>query len=232
MKYIDQMITDQIRIWSQHQQDARLGGEAPGAWPIITISRAFGAHGAALANVLGRRIGFKVWDKDLLQAVAAESGGDERLLASLDEHWRQSIDDAVQGTLRGSQHTNVQYFRALLRVVHTIATHGKSIVVGRGANYICSSSEILRVRVVRPLEARIHDYARREGLDEKQARKRVTEVDTERADFVRHNFKQDSTEASDYDLVLNAETYALEVLADIVLAAYEAKVGKSLPVVG
>lgn len=229
MRNIDQMITDQVKIWTQHEEEAQLRGEVPGAWPIITISREVGARGAALAALLGQRMGFKVWDKELLQAIAEEGGGDVRLLKSLDEHRRKTIDDAMHGTLMGSKHTNTHYFRALIHAIHTIVAHGKSIVVGRGANYISKSPEILKVRVVCPLEARIRGYAERNGLTEKQARKEVVRRDADRADFIRHHFRRDVGTPSDYDLVLNACTLSLEQMADVVLAAYETKVGEKVP---
>ena len=232
MRYIDQMITDQVQIWSQHEGEARLKGEVPGVWPIIAISREFGARGAALAALLGQRMGFRVWDKDLLNAIAEAGGGDVRLLKSLDEHRRKAIDDAMHGTLMGSKHTNTHYFRALLRVIHTIVAHGKGIVVGRGAHYISKSPEILRVRVVCPLEKRVRGYAEREGLTEKKARKEIVGRDADRADFIQHHFKRDIETASDYDLVLNSGTLSLEQMAEIVLAAYETKVGKKVAVAG
>ena len=230
MKYLDQMITEQVQLWSKHEAEAKRRGEAPGAWPIITISREFGARGAAVAGVLGRRTGFKVWDKDLLQAIAREGGGEERLLASLDEHRRKSIDDAMRGALTGSQHTNTQYFRALMRVVRTIEAHGRGIIVGRGANYISKSRNVLRVRVVAPLDERVRGYAEREGISQKQARTLIEARDADRCDFIRHNFKRDCGAAADYDLIVNAATYSLEQMADLVLVAYEAKVGKKAPV--
>lgn len=231
MRYIDQMITEQVKTWAQREAEAKVKGEVPGAWPIITISREFGARGAALAVVLGAQIGFKVWDKELLHAIAEEGGGDERLLASLDEHRRKAIDDAMRGALTGSRHTNTQYFRTLLRVVHTLTAHGKCIIVGRGANYISKAPGTFRVRVVAPLETRVRGYAQREGLPEKEARKQIVARDADRADFVRHHFKHDIGNPSDYDLVINADTYSVEQMAGIVRTAYEVKTGKTVPVV-
>ena len=120
-------------------------------WPVITISREFGASGRSLAKELGRRIGFKVWDRELLSAISKEAGADERFLASLDERRRKLIDDALYGSFMGSKHSNTHYFRSLMQVVHTIGAHGKSIIVGRGSNYIVDSAAALRVRVVLPI---------------------------------------------------------------------------------
>ena len=71
-----------------------------------------------------------------------------------------AIEDAVWGALTGFQHTNTQYFLTLLRVVHTISTHGNCIIVGRAANYVSRDhAKTLHIRVVAPLQARVRNYA-------------------------------------------------------------------------
>ena len=190
-----------------------------------------GARGRSLAKELGRRVGFKVWDKELLSAIAEEAGADERLLASLDERRRKMIDDALYGSLMGSKHSNTHYFRSLLRVVHTIGAHGKSIIVGRGSNYIIKSPTALRVRLVCPIEERVSVVAEHEGISEKNAQKLIKARDAERDDFIRHHFKRDSGSSHDYDLVLNSGVFNIDQSADLMLLAYEKKVGKAVPLV-
>ena len=231
-RYYQQIIEDQVQRWSKQRTEADRIGERPGDWPVITVSREFGAQGAALAAIVGQRLGFKVWDKELLQAIAEEGGGDEALLRSLDEHRRRNIDDAVRGILMGTRHTNMQYLRALLRVVKTIAFHGKSIIVGRGANYILAPEACLRVRVVCPLEQRVRGYALRQQISEQEARKIVEKMDIERAKFIQKSFKRPLDIAADYDLILNTGTYTLDQLANLVMLAYETKVGRRVPVAG
>lgn len=221
----EQIINEQVLVWSQQQTIIGQGGKPSSFWPIITISREFGAQGAALAQVLAKRTGFAVWDKELVQEVAAGTGSDVRILRTLDEHRQKMIEDAVRGAM-GRQYTNLQYLRSLMRVVHTVAAHGSSIIVGRGANYICKSTPLLRIRVVCPLERRIQGYAERQGIDRRQAQQIVAQKDADRADFIRRTFKKDVAEPSDYDLVLTSATYTLDQLADIVLVAYEARFGR------
>lgn len=224
-KSITQVIDEQVRLWTQHQATLQRRDQTPLHWPIMTISREFGARGKALAEVVGRRLGFQVWDSDLVHAIAESAGGDDAMLRSLDERRRQAVDDLVHGTLKRTA-SNIHHLRALMRVIHTIEAHGKSIIVGRGANYIADADETMRVRVVCPLAERVRGYAERQHLDERQAHRLVVERDTERADFVHHHFRRDIAEPSDYDLVLNSGSYSLEQLADIVLLAYEIKVGR------
>jgi cytidylate kinase len=220
----EQIINDQVRTWDHRRKLADRGEAPPRPWPVITLSRPFGASAASLAEALSRRTGFAVWDKELVQAIATQSGGDERILRTLDEHRRKAVDDVVHAALQHG--TNLQYLRSLLRVVHTLAVHGSGILVGRGANFICKPGEALRLRIVAPLDLRVRWYAAQHRLDEKQARRVVEQADAERADFVRHHFKADPADPTHYDLVLNAGTFALDPLVDLVLHAYEVKFGK------
>ncbi len=224
----EQIINAQVQAWEEQQAVRDREDKQRTFWPIITISREFGARGAALARILAERTGFEIWDKDLIRAVAEERGGDVRMLQTLDEHRQKGIEDAVRGALTG-QHTNLKYVRSLMHVVHTVATHGSCIIVGRGANFICKPAQAFRVRIVCPLEQRVQGYADREGLDLREARKTIEKRDADRVDFIRRTFRKDLTAPSNYDLVLNSATYTLDQLADLVLVAYQTKTGLSLP---
>ena len=125
MYNIERLISEQVLEWSKRELKARQKKEKIEVWPVITISREFGAGGRTLAKALGMRTGFKVWDKELLTAISQEAGADERFLASLDEHRRKMIEDTLYGSFMGSKLSNTHYFRSLVRVVHTIGAHGK-----------------------------------------------------------------------------------------------------------
>lgn len=224
----EQIIDEQVRVWAKNSGRY---GRTERSLPIITVSRAYGAQGAALARMLGEQTGFLVWDHELLQAIAEEAGGDDRLMRSLDECHRNAIEDAVHGALMGTRHTNMQYLRALMRVVYTIAHHGNGIIVGRGANFIARPATTLRVRVVCPLDDRARHISERKGISEREARRKITETDAARADFIRSNFRRDIADPTGYDLVLNMEGFSLDKLAELVAVAYEAKLGKPLPVI-
>lgn len=231
MNNIDKLISEQVLTWSKREEKSRRNQEVHAEWPVITISREFGARGRSLAQELGRRLGFKVWDKDLLSAISEEAGADERFLASLDERRRKLVEDALYGSFMGSKHSNTHYFRSLQRVVHTIGAHGKSIIVGRGSSFIIKSPEALRVRIVCPIDLRIAYVAKRENISEKRALKLIKSREADREDFIRHYFKRDAGNAHDYDLMLNSGVFNNGQLADLMLFVYEKKVGKPVPLV-
>ena len=230
MSNIDRLVTEEVLSWAMREAKAKKDQKTKEIWPVITISREFGAGGRSLAKELGKRLDFKIWDNELLSAIAEEAGADERFMASLDERRRKMIDDFLYGSFMGSKLSNTHYFRSLLRVIHTIGEHGKSIVVGRGGHYIIKSPKPLRVRIVRPVEERVTYIADFEGLSEKKAQKLVQARDEERKDFILYHFKRDAANPSDYDLVLNSGGFNVEQMADLVLFAYERKVKRAVPV--
>ncbi len=222
---IQQVVERQCRRW-EILRDNRTKHEKPVHWPIITIEREFGARGEALGRILAERTGFTFWDGELVHAVADESGANEAVLRSLDEHRRSTIEESIEGALLGGQHMASEYLRRLMKLIHTISSHGGSVVVGRGAQYILAPETVLRVRVVSPLEKRIGGYAERHGIDVGRARTQVERSDAERSRFIRQFFSRNSAVAADYDLVVNTGTFSLEQAAGIVLEAYGDKFGR------
>lgn len=201
---------------------------APVPWPIITLSREFGARGEALGRLVAERTGFSFWDDELVHRVAEESGANTALLKSLDEHLRNAIEDSIEGALLGGSYMGSEYLRRLMKLIHTIAAQGSGVVVGRGAHYVVAPDRALSVRVVCPLEERIRGYAERHGIDERHARQRVEREDHARGAFIREYFSRDASNPSDYDLTVNTGSFSLERAAGLVLAAYEAKFQRSL----
>jgi hypothetical protein len=223
------IIEEQIKEWKIRHSIA--GSRAPKkhVYPVITISREFGAKGALFAAHLGKKIGYKIWDKDLLQAITKEVGTGLKSVESVDERRIQTMEDTVSGFFKNLP-TNVSYLRSLIRVVSTIEEFGNSIIVGRGANYICKNPKALHVRIVSPLKTRVEGLSKRENMSLTEAKEMIETKDGERWEFVKMNFNKDMKEGADYDMVINAKSFSLEEMADLVINAYEKKAGVSVKV--
>lgn len=231
VKILHKIIDEQIRSWELESSFRNKVVSPKGTpYPVITISREFGARGAALAAFMGEKIGFKVWDKEILQAIADKLGSNQKYLKSLDENRRELISDAVAGFMK-NVNTNVNYIRTLNRLIHTVEYHGNAIIVGRGAKYICKNPHSFHVRIVSPLEKRAKDYAALKGMGKEKALSVINKMDAERAEFVRYYFKSDISNASDYDLVLNSGTFNPQEMLAILTEAYEQKSGLKIEMI-
>ncbi len=228
-KILNKIIDERIKSWELDSTSKRPTTPKGKPFPVITISREFGALGAALASHMSELLDFKMWDKDILQAIAEKLGSEKKFLEALDESRRETIEDVVVGFMKNSS-TNVSYLRTLNQVIKTVEEHGNSIIVGRGANYICTHPKAFHVRLVCPLKKRIEHIASKENITKHKAEKLIENTDEERAKFVQYYFKRDVTEASDYDLILNSGVFNLDQMAQIIRAAYEQKTGLKLPV--
>jgi cytidylate kinase len=225
-----QIVERQCRGW-ELQQDKRRKKPAAQLWPVILVSREFGARGEALAKSIGERVDFFVWDGQLVHAVAEESGANEAVLRSLDERRRRVIEDSIEGAFLGGAYMESEYLLGLMKLFHTIAEHGQGIIVGRGAEYVLPAETTFRMRVVSPLQEKVRSYAARHGIDEGQARREIEKGEQERLAFIRRNFFRKSFEPSDYDIIVNSGTLPFGRLVDVVLESYEAKFGRRPPTV-
>ncbi|TVR12878.1 MAG: cytidylate kinase-like family protein [Balneolaceae bacterium] len=225
-KVLHKIIEEQIKTWEADNILKTPRTPKGNPFPVITISREFGALGAALAKYMGARLGFCTWDKEILQAIADKLGSDKKYLETLDENRRETIEDVVVGFLKSS--TNTGYIRTLNQVVRTLEEHGNAIIVGRAANYICTDPKAFHLRVVSPLSVRTRHIAEQQSISKTEAQALITKKDQERAGFSHHHFKKDVANAADYDLILNSSVYTLDEMMEIVMLAYEKKTGLKL----
>lgn len=224
---VTEIVEKQILSWSRHHSKGSKVQKEKDVLPVITISREFGSPGAALAYYLGEKTGFGVWDKELLKAIAEDLGGDQKLIETLDERRQEAIEDTVAGYLT-NVHTNIKFFHSLIRVVRTIEEHGKGIIVGRGANFICEQNHSLHIRLVAPLNHRVKYYAEKNKISVQETLRLAEQKDRERSEFIRSNFQKDVSDPLGYDLIINSQHYTMGQMAAMVVHAYETKTGKKL----
>ncbi|MCA9520589.1 MAG: cytidylate kinase-like family protein [Myxococcales bacterium] len=230
MRNLEKIVETQIRLWSSRAAaESERAPKRRDFWPNITISREFGSRGAALGRLLAERIGFSFWDKELVSAIADESGANRAIIESLDETRRNAIEDAVQGVLMGTRHTTEDYVFNLVRLIRTIGEHGRAVIVGRGGHYVLPPADALRVRFVQLFDDRAGAYAAREGLDERKARAYVDQQEKERSSFVKKVFRRELANPLDYDIVLNLSTIGERSAIELVTRAYELRFARVLP---
>jgi len=192
------IIEEQIRRW----QGLKKQNVKPA--PLIVLSREYGTGGSLIGSQL-----------------ADNTGLSTNFLRALDEHSRSTVEDIIAGVVVGKEGTEMAYMSQIYRIIHTIEKHGSGVIIGRGAQFIVDPEKALRVRIVAPMALRIHWVAEREGIDKKEAEKKVRRIDKERSEFHRRYFAKDASEASHYDVVLNASTFLLERAVDVILYSYK-----------
>jgi cytidylate kinase len=223
------------RHWQQRRQQA--GAEERPTAVTITIAREAGARGSSVAREVGARLGWPVYDHELLEAIAREMGLRVSLLESVDERRQSWILESLETFGEASFVSENKYVRHLTQILLSLGSHGECVIVGRGAAQILPARTTLRVRLVGRLEDRIKNLAEMFGLSHDDATRKVEEIDRERVHFIKDHFQKDPTDLLQYDLVLNASRWTVPACAELIvcglrqrqqwLAEHDANAGRS-----
>jgi len=220
---IEQIVEDQARRWGLFQ---RTDPPQPRR-PIIAISRQPGAGGGQVARRLSCELGIDFFDREIITEIARSAHLSARVVSTLDEKDRDVLSDWLV-SFASQEHLSPGAYRAHLgRVIDVIAAHGGAVILGRGAHMFLGSARGLRVLIVAPLEQRVAEVARREGLSEAGARRRIAVVEGERRAFFWRHFHTDLQDLSAFDLVVNTGVIGVDGAVVAVRAAVDAAHGKA-----
>ena len=188
---IEKILERQARSWELRRRLAGEGGEAArealahrtvGPW--MTLSRQLGSGGDELARGLGERLGWQVYDREILTAIARETHSRERVLDQLGEQAIAPFQEFIARLLVRDDPSQLGYLEQLAHVVWGLARKGQAILVGRAANWFLDDEFGLRVRVVAPIELRVERVARELDCGAAEIRKLVQAHDAKRSSFI------------------------------------------------
>jgi hypothetical protein len=187
---------------------------------FITISREAGAGGSEIGQLLGQRLGWKVFDRNLLDQIAERFRLCRRMLELVDETQSSWVYDVLGTWMDCQVVAHEKYFSLLSRSVSAAAAACEhAVFVGRGAQFLLPRVELLAVRLIASPKFRLHAIMERLHLNESDARRTMTEIDTGRREFVERFLHHDVTDPHLYDLVINVEACGRESAVAEILSA-------------
>lgn len=188
----------------------------------ICIGREAGAGGGAVARMVGKRLGWKVYDDELIEAIAHRMGVPLDEVRTLDELAPSVVQDWLLPLREEYYAPQEAYLDHLAKLIEAIGRAGESILVGRGANYMLPREVTLTVRIIAPLKVRAIRLAERMGVSVRTARRAARDMDRRRLQFDRTMHRANSSDPHNYDLVLDSNSLSLEIAADVLVRAVEA----------
>ncbi|BCL81861.1 cytidylate kinase [Ktedonobacteria bacterium brp13] len=201
----------------------------------ITISREYGSGGGEIARRLAACLGWQLIDHEVIVQVANALGVSESEVEAQDEYTQSTIARILISMRSVDPSIMVDpvpyitadedaYHRALLNVVHAAVRNGHVVIVGRGGQEILAKRhDVLHVRIVAALEARITYVMIREGLNHDEAQNRIKQKDRQRKRYLNYHYHADSSDAHLYDLVVNSSVIALDDIITLICDALTSK---------
>jgi hypothetical protein len=187
--------------------------------PVVALSRSYGSGGEEIGHELAKRLQVGFFDKEILNEIVTQTGGDKYLLEKLDETVKNRWDAWILSFLSGDNVLNENYQRYLVNVMLGILDTG-GVIMGRGAHIILAKHNIFRVRIIGSPEICTKRAADTEGLTLEAAHKKVDKMNHERGKFVWDYWKHRVSDQTEFDLVINTDRFEnFAAVAELIIAA-------------
>jgi hypothetical protein len=181
---------------------------------IITVEREYGSGGGEIACELANRLGWKLWDHALTEAIAKVANVECSTVERCEERvdgtfqrlvkvfWRGSHERSIP--LPGAEPFDTDRFVAVgQQVMEKAADAGDCVIVGRGAPYFLRQrADAFHVFLYAPDAEKLQRLLK-VGKNEREARELLDTIDRDRTTFVKRYFDADWPTRCLYHMMIN-----------------------------
>lgn len=201
-------------------------------YDIYTIGREFGSFGKQVGEALAQKLGIKLYDKELLQQAAKDSGFCEEIFENHDEKPTNSfLYSLVMDTYSSGGYStapfmdmplNHKVFLAQFDSIKKIAESESCVIVGRCADYALENNpDCISIFVRADIEDRIKRISERLNISENKAKDLIHKEDKQRASYYNYYTSKKWEDARSYDLCINTSQISVEDAADFIISYRE-----------
>ena len=195
---------------------------------IYTIGREFGSGGREVGEKLAAKLGIKLYDKELLQQAAKDSGFCEEIFENHDEKPTNSfLYSLVMDTYSVSGYSaapfldmplNHKVFLAQFETIKKIAEKESCVIVGRCADYALSDNpDCINIFIHADLDVRIKNVSRNLNITENKARDIINKTDKQRASYYNYYTSKKWGDSKCYNLSLDAGKLGTDNCVEMIL---------------
>ena len=202
---------------------------------VLTVNREFGSGGGRIAQTIAEWLGWKLLDRDIIDAIAYAAHVDPKVVRPYDEHvdsWLRRINQQAMRSaalaagleLRENSVFDAEEMVKISRkIIEEAYSEGGCVIVGRGSQCILQHKpDVYHVFVYAPYLDRL--VRLRDRLDKGvHAEQRIRIVDEERAKYLQQYYGKAWNNPHLYDLMISSRTDE-EWTARAVLYAMNGKV--------
>lgn len=183
---------------------------------VLTVNREFGSGGGRIAQAIAESLGWKLLDRDIIDAIAYAAHVDTKLVKNYDEHVVSWLRRLNQQAMRAAAlaaglelgENSVFDAEAMVKISQKIIeqawTDGNCVIVGRGSQCVLQHKpDVFHAFVYAPMRDRILRLRQRleKGADIEQ---RIRTVDGERAKYLQQYWGKSWCNLHLYDLMISS----------------------------
>jgi cytidylate kinase len=182
---------------------------------VLTVNREFGSGGGRIAQKIAEWLGWKLLDKDIIDAIAYAAHVDPKVVRHYDEHvdsWLRRINQQAMRSAalaaglelgEDSVFDAEEMVKLTQKILEEAYAEGNCVIVGRGSQCVLQHKpDVFHTFVYAPYRERI---LRLRGRLEKGANveQRIRTVDEERAKYLQQYFGKSWCNLHLYDLMIS-----------------------------
>ena len=199
---------------------------------IITISREFGSGGRLVGRQLAEKLGYKYYDKNLLDEISVENGFSRELMEEDEKRAKNSFLYSLKNAFGAAGYgpdtlsINERFFIAQFEYITRLAESGeKCVIVGRCADYVLREfKNNTDIFIYAPYEDRIKRAVDDYGVDPKDAENMLEEVDKARENYYKYHTGRKWGTHTNYHMSINSGYMQIDDIVDMIIEFLDKRV--------
>ena len=185
---------------------------------IINVGRQIGSGGHIIAKKLAEDFGCKLYDKELLNLAAKESGFNEKFFEQNDEQkgffkslFHLHVPLMGENNFYKNNFSQDSLYQFQSDAIRKAADEGSCVFVGRTADYVLRDyKNTVSVFITANIDHRIQRVCKRHNLDRAAARKYIRNQEESRASYYNYYTGKTWGHSESYDLCINSSLLGLD----------------------
>ena len=197
---------------------------------VLTVNREFGSGGGRIAQRIAEWLGWKLLDRDIIDAIAYAGHVDPKVVSRYDEHVQSWLRRINQQAMRGAAlaagieladnavFDADEMVKISQKIIEQAWTEGNAVIVGRGSQCVLQHKpDVFHVFVYAPCKERMARLKERlePGANIEQ---RMKTVDGERARYLQEYYGKNWCNIHLYDLMISSREAEEETARTILQA--------------
>ena len=196
---------------------------------IITIARQYGSGGREIGEIVAKKLGIPLYDKELITEAATRGKLDENVIKTADESATNSLlytlamGSNVLGTTMHFGYKmplNDKLFILQSEVIKEYADNGSCVIIGRCADYVLrDEKDILRLFIYGDIDHRQKRITERHPeLKASQIIDVINKTDKRRASYYNFYTGNKWGKYDNYDIAINSSTFGIDGTAELIVS--------------
>ena len=181
---------------------------------VITISREYGSGGRYIGELVAKKLGLKLYDKEIITKLSETTGLSTEYIEKHEQ--KTSILDNLNNGYYYNLNNNDELFIKESNLIKELAKE-PCVIIGRCADYILKNQKnIIKIFIYSNMEDKIKRATKYYKLDKNKAEKEINKINKLRSNHYKHYTNQEWNNPENYDLCINSDTLGVEETANLI----------------